>query len=588
MSYNDLIYKKRDIPVYREQNAGLENKAQAQMFQNINNTAQDIIGTGVKVIAMLQDLDANNKLVEKQALDEANLRELQIKYQNDPTNENFKKEAKTLYDNTTNEAMKNIGFMVKSNYEIQYKENFKNIEKNLDRWQFIQQLKNAQVKLQEQNHIANNNGYNIGRNGDWNNAESFFNNYAPNLEKNYKLIYGEFGFEDYKKALRNDYYTNVISGLIETNPTLAQEKLEELRKNNIIDGVVVDKLKSIAGDRIIEIDKWNTSKDLIAGDVAFKNILLKIRSSDGASIQDVNNFIEMSPKLPQNQKEFLLKELYGTSKNKVNGNEKTSKKAVDNFSKQQAFNELEDMYIGVISSVDNSIDSKTIAKSINLFNQKLNEYSINDLISNNEYKDFNEKIKVFENGILESRYERDFNKKRFLFSDYKAPERLNETINNMLKPIAKSNNIDEDNFEGFLKTDKTAINLKHYMYKNVGAVQNKLIKERIEEFNKTSTKPYDINNIKDFVKNELTKRELENIQDVAVQEVKRNYLLKYSIISEEEINKNGVNQSMDNYIKMVFYKNNQQNIAQDIDNIIKEKFKNRITLLDWGKIDLKN
>ena len=588
MSYNDLIYKKRDIPVYREQNAGLENKAQAQMFQNINNTAQDIIGTGVKVIAMLQDLDANNKLVEKQALDEANLRELQIKYQNDPTNENFKKEAKTLYDNTTNEAMKNIGFMVKSNYEIQYKENFKNIEKNLDRWQFTQQLKNAQVKLQEQNHIANNNGYNIGRNGDWNNAESFFNNYAPNLEKNYKLIYGEFGFEDYKKALRNDYYTNVISGLIETNPTLAQEKLEELRKNNIIDGTVVDKLKSIAGDRIIEIDKWNTSKDLIAGDVAFKNILLKIRSLDGASIQDVNNFIEMSPKLPQNQKEFLLKELYGTSKNRVNGNEKTNKKAVDNFSKQQAYNELEDMYIGVISSVDNSIDSEAIAKSINLFNQKLNEYSINDLISNNEYKDFNEKIKVFENGILESRYERDFNKKRFLFSDYKAPERLNETINNMLKPIAKSNNIDEDNFEDFLKTDKTAINLKHYMYKNVGAVQNELIKERIEEFNKTSTKPYDINNIKDFVKNELTKRELENIQDVAVQEVKRNYLLKYSIISEEEIKKNGVNQSMNNYIKMVFYKNNQQNIAQDRDNIIKEKFKNRITLLDWGKIDLKN
>ncbi len=588
MSYNDLIYKKRDIPVYREQNAGLENKAQAQMFQNINNTAQDIIGTGVKVIAMLQDLDANNKLVEKQALDEANLRELQIKYQNDPTNENFKKEVKTLYDNTTNEAMKNIGFMVKSNYEIQYKENFKNIEKNLDRWQFIQQLKNAQVKLQEQNHIANNNGYNIGRNGDWNNAESFFNNYAPNLEKNYKLIYGEFGFEDYKKALRNDYYTNVISGLIETNPTLAQEKLEELRKNNIIDGVVVDKLKSIAGDRIIEIDKWNTSKDLIAGDVAFKNILLKIRSLDGASIQDVNNFIEMSPKLPQNQKEFLLKELYGTSKNKVNGNEKTSKKAVDNFSKQQAFNELEDMYIGVISSVDNSIDSKEITKSINLFNQKLNEYSINDLISNNEYKDFNEKIKVFENGILESRYERDFNKKRFLFSDYKAPERLNETINNMLKPIAKSNNIDEDNFEDFLKTDKTAINLKHYMYKNVGVIQNELIKERIKEFNKISTKPYDINNIKDFVKKELTKRELENIQDVAIQEVKRNYLLKYSIISEEEIKKNGVNQSMDNYIKMVFYKNNQQNIAQDRDNIIKEKFKNRITLLDWGKIDLKN
>jgi hypothetical protein len=397
-------------------------------------------------------------------------------------------------------------------------------------------------KQKEQLKILQDSIYSQARGGNIAGAENILTQYEPTLIENYKRLNGDFGYDDFLKGIKQDAKAVIASGLLENNPATAKDFI--LKNKEAIGAETADKLLDAAGQRIVNLERWNDTKEAIAGDMIFKDVYNRIL--DGKeNVADLYNDIERNDKLSHREKEFLTSQLYKSEQSK-----KEAKAKITQTDKIRAADDLNNAYLTLLNS-----DETAVKKNLKDYSSLLRNNALSGTITEAEYRDYDLKAKAVENTIMETNYGKDYDKQRLLWTDYKAVNKVNGYLKEKLNPILGDVK-DDKKFQNYVKTNKFAIGYKNTLYKDLNFVMDELIGEEAER-KKVDFEQY---------KQNLSAGKIEEYQDKSLNIIGRKYILQNSSATEEDINKLGVNTLIPQLTQIETLRNNRE----EIDRLAKE------------------
>jgi hypothetical protein len=591
------VYQSAKTPIYspQQQNIGIGNEN--QIIDNGLNVLKDNL---VGMITEQQITKSEQDLMEANLKTNLAVNDLKVKYSGDPTNPKFLSEAQHIYNENMQGAINNAGSFVKQKVKDQYNRGKSQNDYELASWQLVQGREVNIQKLKDLLKLQNNSSYEAGKKLDQNFFKTLHKD-DDNFKSQLINIYGEYGIEEKMKALTNDKITMYASGLLETNPSIAKQFIAKNRE--AIGGETSDKLTELAGQRIVSFERWNTTKNAIAGDKIYRDGLNSLYDGN-MSIADAYNFVESNPQLSQHEKEFFIKTANQTWESKTNGSNGTGEgngtgERLTAEHKALALNDLNELYNIVSAS-----DSEAVKQNLNAYSQLLNGYLSKGLITKEEYKNYSEKIIPFENEVLQSNYSNQYDRKRSLNFDYSGTRKVNELANDVFYNLPNPN---DGVMQGNRKTRQLQYSLFNYLtptYNPKFSSKEKLdnfIRERVDKVNNpTETEQSDdiyyktnkfaigftnyvyremTNGMDELIKKEATERkldfetykqslntyDLERRQNLVLEALSKRFIIQNTNLTERQVDeagyKNILNQQNNlqksKYSKdMLFYKAN--------------------------------
>jgi hypothetical protein len=553
--------QKRFIPEYVSQTAGSEMALAGQLMDTASSIAKTIQDKRDESSATVES--SNFKLEALKKRDE-----LSVKYGDDPSrfeteyNNYLSNSKKTILDNT-----KVSGFNKRNFADL--------INKNLYSMQEdgIRETRKLSVVKAESDfkRTAQNLGelsYEYGKIGDFENFLTVNGAELGKLAVVGKDVLPPSQLNDVLKATSRDGALNYLNARLTADLGGTMEELRSGKYNDIIPREERDKLIELGGQQIVALERWNKTKEAIAGDKVYRDALNRVYEGKTA-MAEVYNFIEANPQLSQHEKEFFVRVANNTQEELS----RTKSEKITTELKALAQNDLNELYNMVASS-----DSSTIEENLKTYGKFLNEYLTNNLITKEEYRDYSQKITPFENDVLQNNYADQYDRKRALSFDYGGAKKVNQLANDLfynapnpadgimqgmgkngriaysimdyLTPnynpkldsgkkidefiknrTNKVNNIAEDDKKDdlYYKTNKFAIDFTNYVYRHMTVGMDELIKKEAEE-KRVDPEQY---------KQSLNSYDLERRQDLVLEALGKRFILENTNLTEKHIDEAG-------------------------------------------------